>query len=44
MKNKYAVHNPQGAFLMYVYAKDEKNAIRQAKKTWSGPITVTKAG
>jgi len=44
MKHTYNIHNEQGAFLMTVVAKDVKNAIRQARKVWSGNIKAIQYG
>jgi len=44
MKQTYNIHNEQGAYLMQVDAKDEKNAIRQARKVWSGKIKASEYG
>jgi hypothetical protein len=38
MKTLFNITNQHGAFLMSVTAKDAKNAIRQARKTWNGKI------
>ena len=44
MKHVYNIHNEQGAYLMQVTAKNEKCALRQAGKAWSGKITATQYG
>ena len=38
MKIRFNITNAQGAHLMTVTAKDAKNALRQAKKQWSGKL------
>ena len=42
-KKRFRIGNEQGAFLMYVVAKDAKNALRQARKMLSGKLLVTEA-
>ena len=36
MKTLFNITSQHGVFLMPVTAKDAKNAIRQARKTWRG--------
>lgn len=42
IKYIYNIHNTQGALLMQVVASTKNAARRQARKTWSGPIVITK--
>lgn len=38
MKIRFNITNIQGAHLMSVKAKNAKNALRQARKAWSGKL------
>lgn len=44
MKTRFNITNTQGAHLMNVNAKDQKNALRQARKVWSGKLIAVEVG